>query len=745
MIFSFFVPETKVHKQRNIMRIADSRLARFSLLGLGLHVVVFIVSMALGQFYYEQPILAYVLGGGIILTTIFRAYYSIRFESIYPRAPEAWRNKFFWVTLMGALWWGGMLATVTYFVGMYNETALLWLYTIAFFSSCSHAFSPYKRFYLIYLSLVFIPSSIIALVSLNALESVYGLIMLILYFLMRKQGINQGDSYWDRLQANYDLTQKAHALQAEKISSESTLINRDNLFTNLAGELKTSLREIMGSLELLKLSKLPEQEEQLVDLTVQKSQQQMHMLKNILDYSHISRKEIVLEQNVLDVRSLVENTVTSISDRFYKKNIEVLSQFSQSFPLRVSGDAERIEQIIVNMMVSAIDYCDKGSMLLELNYLEGIDNSGTLKVVINLDKPLRNIDIEQDLHDAFKPHYASNMSQGLSLAIAKGLATCMQGNAGANYTANGHLKFWFTIVLPLVTRANKDTQALSKFNGKRVLLFEPPQIIENEYRENLETWGFSVDICYDSKDLIKQIQTAQVSTQPYELLIIYTYLNNFEGFTLSQEIAQMDETFQIKQLLCMTLSQSKLPEVIDFVNEHPLINLILKPLSYKHFKKRLKNLIILDDQQIASTGTDGDFLKDKHVMLYQKEEIDRTIAEVTLKKLGCLVTIVESPKEIEQELTTKPYDAFITESEIADLGISLKEFLESVRVSNQKLHANGYRLPVLGLSHHEIDGAETLCLQSGMNYYIELPLQIDDLQAILRRWIGRATHLAETR
>ncbi len=743
MQFSLFIPKMKVHKQRNVMRDTDARLARYSIRGLTLSTLVFGFCLFLGEYYQQQPIMAYIFAAAMVSITILRAYYLFRFEALYSRAPERWRNIYFAVTIAGAILWGSVLASVTYVVGMDAETPLLWLYTTAFFSSCSHVFSPYKRFYISYMFCSLVPASIVAILSFDFFVSVYGCILLILFILLRRQGIIQGDAYWDRLQANYDLTQRANALQAEKISSESSLSNKDTLFMNLAGELKTSLREIMGSLQLLKLSKLPEQEEQLVGLTLHKSQQQMHMLQNILEFSQISRKEIRLEDHVMDLRGSIEKSITSVSDRLYKKQIEIFSRFSSAFPLRVRGDSERIEQIVVNIIVNAIDYADHGSMLIDASYLEGIDGDGTLKVIIDIDNPFRNIEIEEQLHDAFKPHYASNMSQGLSLAIAKGLATCMQGNASANYTTEGHLKFWFTIVLPVVTPANQDTQTLAKLSGKRLLLFHPPQMIENEYRYNLEAWGFIVDIVYDHSEALERLESNTKLDQSYDLLMIYNRIDNLDGFELAKVV---HERFGDDQplLLCMIDSQSKLPDVSHFVEEHASVNIILKPIQYKVLRQRLKHMLTTEEDSNLSTALEEDFLRGKEILLYQKEEIDRTIAEVMLSKLGCNVTLVESAKSINKQAKAKPYDAFITESQIDGLEKGMKSIIENIRADNQKLHEDGYMLPVLGLNHHEKEGEETLCLQSGMNYYIDLPLQIDDLRAILRRWIGRAAHLAKS-
>ncbi|MGH1486705.1 MAG: hybrid sensor histidine kinase/response regulator [Cellvibrionaceae bacterium] len=738
MSFSFFTPQTKVHKQRNIMRETDVRLVRYSKRGLALSLIVFCIGMFLGKYYDQQPTMAMIFAVGIVVAILFRSYYLFRFDAIYARAPARWRNIYFVITIIGAAWWGGMLAAVTYEIGLQYETPLLWLYTIAFFTSCSHIFSPYQRFYTLYMLMSLLPCSFIAMLSLEALDSIYGAIMLILFLLLQRQGISQGNAYWDRLQATYDLTQRANALEAEKITSQSTLSDKDTLFMNLAGELKKSLIEIMGSLQLLKLSKLEEEEEQLVGLAEQKSQQQLQMLKNVLEFSHISRKEVILSSDVIDLRGSIEKAIVSASDLVYKKNHELLTQFTADFPIRVRGDAERIEQIIINMISNAVDYADKGSLFIDVTYIGDSEKLGRLKIAINIDNPLRNPEIEQQLHDAFKPHYANNMSQGLSLAIAKGLSNCMQGSAGANYTSSGELRFWFSANLPTVTPANSATHNISKLNGKRILLYQPPQIIEDEYKNTLEAWGLVVDIIYDYDDAIAAVKHACQASTAFDLIMIYTHIDNLEGAALAKMLAEETSELSTPQLLCVTEVQSKSP-VIQQLVESAQVEVVLKPINYKQLRKRFKDLLINDNS--SSKSIKEEFLGGKKVLLLQNEEIDRTIAEVMLKKLGCSVVNVNDSTEAMNKLTQEAFDAFITESYLAD--VDMKEFIETAKAQNQLLHASGYRLPILGLSHQEQQGEETRCLQSGMNYYIDSPLQIDDLRAILRRWIGRAIHLTE--
>ena len=738
MTVSFFSPQTKIHKQRAIMRDTDLRLVYYSKRGIVLSLVIFVIGMILGDYYSQQTIPAIVFAVGIVISTALRSYYLFFFDTIYARAPSRWRNIYFTITIIGAMWWGLMLAAVTYEVGLQSETPLLWLYTIAFFSSCSHVFSPYKHFYNIYILVSLLPCSLVAILSLHPLESLYGAIMLGLFVLLREQGCIQGDAYWDRLQATYESTQRANALKAENITSQSTLSDKDTLFMNVAGELKKSLREIMGSLQLLKMATLSEEDGQLVSLAKQKGQQQMQMLQNILEFSQISKKEVILNLGVIDLRASIEKAVSSISETVYKKKHELLIRFSPDFPVRVKGDIERIEQMLINMISSAVDYVDKGELLLDVTYTAGSETSGQLNVSINIENPLRTPEIELQLYNVFKPHYANDMSQGLSLAIAKGLANCMAGNAGANFTPQGQLRFWFNANLSTVTPANSSTHNILKLNGKRLLLYQPPRIIEDEYKHNLEAWGLVVDVVYDDQTAIAAIKHAQSLSMAFDLIMIYTQVNNLQGTTLAQQIVSMGDV-SLPQLICVTEAQSKLP-VIQKLLGKPRVDIILKPLTYKQLRKFFK--ASFTNESTTEVGSKEDFLKNKKVLLLQIEEIDRTIAEVMLRKLGCIVFTVNTPEQAIEQFSSVAFDIFITDCHLTN--VNMKEFIELAKKQNQVLHNSGYVLPILGMGYQDQEAEETHCLQSGMNYYIDSPLQIDDLRAILRRWIGRAVHIAET-
>ncbi|MBX2807792.1 MAG: hypothetical protein KTR20_04090 [Cellvibrionaceae bacterium] len=741
MKLALFTPDIKVHKQRHILRATDARIARYTRRGILLSFSLFCLCMLLGDYFALQTNWAIFLGLGVLISTAVRAYLLFRFDASYGNAPGRWRNRFFMVSVISAGWWGLMLAAVTDELGLSAEAPLLWLYTVGFFSCSSYVFAPYHRFYSLYMLVCMLPSALLSLLSAHLLHNVFGVILLLVTYLLHRQGQALGRDYWARLQGTYDLTQRTNALKAEQITSQSSLSNTEALFSNVSRELKTLLQETMGSLALLKSARLSEEETQLLALAEQKNQQQLRIVQNVLEFSDISSRTIALDEGIIDLRSSLEKAIVAISPQIYQKNIELYSQFSPDFPLRVKGDHKRIQQIISNLISSAVHFSRPGNMLVDIHHRHLSDATGKLSVNLFIDKPLRSLEIEQQLIDIFKPHCASDMTVGLHLAIAKGLVACMNGSMGTNYTDTEQLRFWFTLELPTVNTSSIGSQTILKVNGKRVLLYQPPNIIEHEYKNTLESWGLQVDIAQDLNEANTLLAALAKSSSAFDAVMIYTRLDDISAIELVKKVNSGSDT-PVPHIIALTQEQHKLPAIAALLQRNPLISIVHKPVEYKALRRCFKDALVHDYMRCYQQQPS--FLAGKKILLFQKQDFDNTLAKLMLHKLGCEVSVVNSAEHALNALAAQAFDAFITESQLDD--IDMCRFIDSAKMANQQCHENAYILPVLGLNnHHQAgDNDETQCLQLGMDYYINTPLEIDDLQAILRRWIGRAIHMAET-
>ncbi len=735
-----FKAESKAHLQRKVMKEIDLRLAKYSRRGIVLSVVVFALAIGVGKFYQLAPQLTLLLSSGLLLITFSRAIFLFRFETLYAQGPSRWRKLFFFYSFIGSCWWGLIVASVTWVVGVAHETPLLWLYTVTFFAGSIYVFAPFKRFLKLYMLVSFVPCALIAISQWEPISILYGAIMLILYILLCRQGNIVGQNYWDKLNATYDLLKKANSLEAEKISTESSLNKRDQLYANMTQELKAAMQEIAESLNLLKEIEMPDNDEQLLSLSEQKLQQQISLLKNVSELSSISSQQLMLDQQLIDLRFHIEQALSHVSLIVHKKNIELFSSFSNDFPLRVRADAERIEQLIGNLVSSASQFCPSGELLVS-SHFKPAESTGKLSINVVNQSPPRTPETLATINASFSPYQTADIYLGLSLGIVRGIARLMGGDAGAEFNQEGALVFWMNVTLPLESSNVVSTPTLSKLVGKKVMLYQAPESIAGTFAKTLESWGLQVVNEDSEQNAIKLLEKAG-DKSPFQLVIMYTRLNDMGALRLSKAVAGHSVLWSTAQIVILSQMQAKLGEVEEHFLKHANVEVIYKPIQQRFLQKAIKNLLVGKKESVFSDDDENNnLLEGKHLLLYQEEAIDIAIIQKILRKLGCEVTTANALDECLDLLSKTRFDAFICESHL--YSVDLGDFVKQAREANSGLHNRNYKLPILGFTSRELESEQTQCLASGMEHYIHSPTTTEDLRAVLRRFIGRAIYMSE--
>src|SRR5690606_24004306 len=150
-MLNLFEPQLKVQKNRQIIRQTDARMAKYSRRGIISNILIYVLCLVFEpDFYQAHPNLTMVLTIGLMVTALLRGYLLFRFDTVYPRAPAAWRNQYFFITLIGACWWTLILGSFTLTLDLSGMSPLLWLYTVVFFSITANAFAPFQKFLSIY-------------------------------------------------------------------------------------------------------------------------------------------------------------------------------------------------------------------------------------------------------------------------------------------------------------------------------------------------------------------------------------------------------------------------------------------------------------------------------------------------------------------------------------------------------------------------------------------------------------------
>ncbi len=141
-------------------------------------------------------------------------------------------------------------------------------------------------------------------------------------------------------------------------SLEDTENMRQQLIGDISHELRTPLTTIKGSMEGLIDGVVPANEKTYQQIYGEADRLQ-RLVEDLQELSRIEGGAYHLEKRWFSVNDLVESIAHKYAPRFEEKKIS----FSHNHPetdIRIFADPDRLEQVLVNLLINAIHYSDEG-------------------------------------------------------------------------------------------------------------------------------------------------------------------------------------------------------------------------------------------------------------------------------------------------------------------------------------------------------------------------------------------------
>ncbi len=138
---------------------------------------------------------------------------------------------------------------------------------------------------------------------------------------------------------------------------QTTLDAHRSFLADSSHELRRPLAVLRGNLEVLASGALPpEEREQVIAETEAESRRMSRILSDLLLLSQVDAR-LILQLRPLDLGDLVNRIAEQARQRFPDRAIEVEAPDA---PLRVSGDEQRVRQIVENLVENAARYSADG-------------------------------------------------------------------------------------------------------------------------------------------------------------------------------------------------------------------------------------------------------------------------------------------------------------------------------------------------------------------------------------------------
>ena len=227
---------------------------------------------------------------------------------------------------------------------------------------------------------------------------------------------------------------------------------KDEFLGTLSHELRTPLNAIAGWAHILQAGTLaaPEQA-RAIETILRNAKLQARLIEDLLDVSRIISGKLRLDLSPLDLRHVVEAAVEAARPALDAKKLRLELELVHG-AAEVSGDAERLQQVLGNLLHNSIKFCEPGGQIvLRLQRHER-------ELVLQVQDDGKGISSEflpllfERFRQAGQPlARARGSGLGLGLAIARYLVEAHRGTVTAHSAGEG-LGATLTVTLPQLSQ-----------------------------------------------------------------------------------------------------------------------------------------------------------------------------------------------------------------------------------------------------------------------------------------------------
>lgn len=404
----------------------------------------------------------------------------------------------------------------------------------------------------------------------------------------------------DRKNRERDRKELLVQAQIAKREAEKASLAKDIFLATLSHELRTPLTSLVLQAQMLQRGNMDDAKVKKACKAIERAAKtQSQLIEDLLDVSRIVTGKLKLELSLVDLSEIIRSAVETVTPMAENKPITIQVKAAASVG-QVSGDPNRLQQVVWNLLSNAIKFTPKGgSILIELAEK---DRFAEIQVT----------DEGIGITSEFLPQVFNRFSQsddsntrahgglGLGLAIVKHVIE-MHGGSVRVESEGKDRGSKFTVLIPIHAEILHQTEFLElqspalkdashsehgerKLVGMRILLVEDDDEVREALLEMLTQSGAEVRAASSSKEALIAFQ----EFAPTELLMDIS-MPEEDGYTLLKKIRLLNcHNSKTIPALALTALASEFDRAKAFESGFQMH--LTKPLSIQQLTKALLEL-----------------------------------------------------------------------------------------------------------------------------------------------------------
>jgi signal transduction histidine kinase/CheY-like chemotaxis protein len=531
---------------RRIRARADRELADRMLTTAWGSPLVLVLFMVTTDFATDHPHL-YGAHCAVNLAAVFLRLFVVRvaFPRLYQHKPKLALLSVAIPSAISSISWGALAAISAHLHGLDDWSTISFiLYLVGSVALTVGSLSVYRTFFHAELAFLLVPfvSFLWALQVPHAGKLTAYATVFVAMMVFQAKRIHQ--IVWRAFYENELLTTRTRQLEDARELAEAASRAKSEFLANMSHEIRTPMNGVLGMMGLALDTPLTAEQRDYLETGHRSARSLLHLLDDILDFSKIEAGKLELSANPFDLHELLDDLQKIFAFQFNQRGLTLHFVCDLPRPFRITGDAHRVRQVLINLMGNAWKFTDRGGVTVTVRAL--VQAAATAELEFEVADTGIGIPPEKQrlIFDSFTQVDASSTRRkggtGLGLAITRQLVGLMHGRVWVESEFGQGSRFHFTARFAIPT-ASSAPQPLAPAAAPstaplHLLVAEDNLVNQKLIRRLLEKLGHQVQLAGNGKEAL-----AAFAERRFDLVVLDIQMPELDGFETAARIRRLEE------------------------------------------------------------------------------------------------------------------------------------------------------------------------------------------------------------